>query len=207
MELTATMPQIAAQGTESRPIRVTETYWGYVIHDDRQRLSRESLGTSALRFGGLILILTAYGQWLLPGALYAGDATVAKAVLSFFLGAIGAAVYWFASGGSDTDLHVDLTRREIRVARRNARDQARLQAVLPMANIAGTFIARPRDGDGPAQLFLRLRDREAVVHVADGDEDDLLILHRRLAHDLRPLEERIDLRLARALPFRSVRAS
>ena len=185
-------------------LRVSETHWGYVIHEDWDQNGRESLTEAVLRFIGLVLVMSAYAQWLLPAALFFGDPVSTKAGLSFFLGSVGAAIYWTANRGTNIDLHVDLARRELRIAHRNARGQSRLQTIVPMTDVASAFIARPKSG-GASELYLRLRDRDDVMHVATGDENALRSLHLRLSHDLRPLEDRINRRLAMAVPFKSYR--
>ena len=199
------VPAAGTPGASACVPRISETYWGYVIHEDVDRFERETLSRAALRFMGLVLVLSAYGQWLLPGALYSGDAMIAKTVLSLALGLFGAVVYWAASRESRTDVQVDLTRRELRVSEAQSRGRTRTTAIVPMGNIASAFIVRPPGEGGKSQLYLRLKDRADPMHVATGSAYDLKVLHRRLAHDLRPLKERIDHRLARTLPFQSSR--
>lgn len=205
MELTAGSGAGALREATGGGPSVRETYWGYVLREDGPADGGESLREAGLRFAGLVLLLAGYGQWLLPAALFAGEPMVAKAGLSFLLGAVGVALYWHASRGTCRDLHVDLSRRELRVVTRNARGQERLRSVLPMAGISGVYVARPRNGAGPARLCLRLRDRDDAIPVAEGEEAAMRAVHARLARDLRPLGERVDERLAQTVPFRSCR--
>ena len=204
MELTA--PTAITNAPTTQMPRVTDTLWGYVIHEDVDRFEHGKLSVAALRFAGLILVLSAYGQWALPASLYGGDAVLAKSAVSLLLGLLGVLIYGMASRPVRIDVQVDLTRRELRLSEAADRGPARLRAVVPMAQVASAFVARTKNGSARPQLFLEMRDRADVVHVATGDEADLLILHRRLSHDLRPIEERIDRRLALAVPFRSRRS-
>ena len=204
MELTA--DTTVARALENRGPRVTETHWGYVIHEDVDRFERETLAGAAVRFAGLILVLSAYGQWLLPAALYGPDTVVTKSLVSLLLGLSGVALYWIASRSTRIDLQVDLTRRELRLTETSGHGRERLRAVVPMARVASAFVARTNDGTTQPQLFLEMRDRDDVMHVATGAESELIVLHRRLSHDLRPIEDRIDRKLAMAVPFRSNRA-
>ncbi len=204
MELTATAG--SETPPEGRVPRMTDTYWGYVIHEDVDRFERETLSGAALRFTGLVLVLSAYGQWLLPAAVYGPDALVAKSVVSLAVGLLGVFLYWLAAGSARIDLEVDLTRRELRLSETTGRGRERLRAVVPMRQVASAFIARSKDGGALPQLFLQMRDRDDVMHVATGEECDLLVLHRRLSHDLQPVEERINRRLALSVPFKTQRA-
>ncbi|MEM0945829.1 MAG: hypothetical protein AAGK37_00360 [Pseudomonadota bacterium] len=191
--------------TRARIPRVTDTHWGYVIHEQLDRFEHETLGRAAARFGGLVLVLSAYGQWLLPAVLYGPESGLARSIVSLTLGVLGVLVYWCASRSVQIDLQVDLARRELRLTETKGRGNARLRAVFPMGQVASAFIARTKDGASQPQLFLEMRDRDEVMHVATGPESDLLVLHRRLSYDLRPIEERINRRLARELPFRTQR--
>lgn len=203
MELSA--PTGMEMREPARKPRVSDTHWGYVIHQETNRYERETLGHAATRFAGLILVLSAYGQWLLPAALYGPDSVVAKSVLSLALGLLGVLVYWSASRWGGIDLQVDLARRELRLTETSGGGRARLRAVVPMDLVTSAFVARTRDGTTQPKLFLETRDRDELMLVATGEERDLLVLHRRLSYDLRPIEERINRRLARAIPFRSQR--
>lgn len=195
-----------AQETRAPLPMVVETYWGYVIREGGYGGEQESLTEAGLRFLGLVLVLSAYGQWLLPAWLFTGDAFIMKAGIAFILGVTGVVIYWYASRGLSVEIHVDVSKREVRVAHRNSRGQTRLHSVVPMRRVESAFLKRSKSEGAEASLYLRFRDRDEVMHVATGPETDLVILHRRLAADLRPMTERISQRLARTVPFRSSRA-
>ena len=186
-------------------VRVKDTYWGYTIEENVDRFDRESMVEAFLRFLGLVMVLTAYGQWLMPGTFYVGDVVIMKAGLSFMLGAMGVSLYWYASCGNAVDMQVDLARRQLRVVKRNSRGQTRLHEAYPMDHVEGAYLKQSGTEDAPCELFLRLRGRKDGLLVAKGAEDDLMAIHRRLSSDLRPVAERIDHRLAKSLPFRSQR--
>ena len=184
---------------------VEDMAWGYVIHPLGVQVSAH--WETASRFVGLILVLAAYGQWLVPAAAFGGDALVAKTVLSFLLGLAGATLYWTGSRDRVPEIHVDLTRREIRVAQQNPHARMRVLAAIPMGRVESVCLSGQSDGSGPARLFLRLRGSRRVLRLARGDEADLLGLHRRLCDDLRPVAERVNRRLAEDIPFRSCRTA
>lgn len=206
------LADLAGQKDQSTPSGMTlslkDTAWGYIVQEERDRFDRESAVEAAARFLGLILVICAYGQWLLPSAMFGADPLASKAVLSFFLGSTGAAIYWFASRGMHTEFHVDLTRRELRIHNRNSRGQTRLQKCVPMREVESAFLRRPPTRDMPAHLVLRLRAGRGQVQVATGEEEALTQLHKRLSQDLRPTREKLEDRLYRTqVPFTSRRAS
>lgn len=186
---------------------VAETYWGYVIRENPHGRNQETLIEAGLRFLGLILVLAAYGQWLVPASLFSGDPIIMKAGIAFILGVSGVVIYWYASRGLSVDIQVDVSKREVRVAHRNGRGQTRLHSIIPMRRIESAFLKRSKAEGAEASLYLRFRDRSDVLHVASGPEADLVILHRRLSADLRPVSERINQRLAKSVKFRSTRTS
>lgn len=201
-----TVPGAGVGGVQREtPLGVRETSWGYIIREDLDRFARETVVEAMGRFLGLVLVLSAYGQWLLPAALYSGNVLWAKAGVSFVLGLIGALVYWIASRGLHVEVQVDLTRRELRVVNRNSRNQTRVRRRVSMRNIESAFLRRATTRDVPAHLFLRLRGGQEL-HVATGSEKMLTAIHRRLGRDIRPASERLEDRLMRQVMFVSKRA-
>ncbi|MDU8945712.1 hypothetical protein [Ovoidimarina sediminis] len=193
-----------AQTAQTGPM-VTETYWGYTIRDPEDRFDSETLVEIMLRFLGLILVMSAYGQWLLPASIFPGDAFLTKACLAFVFGAGGVAIYYYGSRGLQTEVHIDLARRELRLSRRNCRGQSRLKHVVPMAKVESAYLKRDEGVPGKAHLFLRFAGRRQPVEVANGRETDLTVLLRRLSVDLRPMHERVDHKLAKSALFQSSR--
>ena len=184
---------------------VTETYWGYSIRGAEERFDSETLVEILLRFLGLILVVSAYGQWLLPPSLFPGDPFLTKACLAFVFGAGGVAVYYYGSRGMQTEIHVDLARREVRLSRRTCRGQSRLRQVVPMAQVESAYLKRDEAAPASARLLLRFAGRRQPVEVAHGREADLTTLLRRLSVDLRPAGERVERRAAKSSLFQSSR--
>jgi hypothetical protein len=196
---------VGGDGRGRGALSVSETYWGYEISDREDRFDRERLAEPLLRFLGLVFVIAAYGQWFLPEILFRADSTVVKATICFLFGAAGLWLYWLGDRGLATNIEIDMSRREIRVVRRNSRGRRRTEATVPMARIESAFVQRSKDPGQQAHLFLRIRAPDAVLHVATGAEDELATLLRRLGHDIRPLRELVDARLAASLSFRSRR--
>jgi hypothetical protein len=196
---------VGGDGRAQGALSVSETYWGYEIRDREDRFDRESVAEPLLRFLGLVFVIAAYGQWFLPEILFRADSTVVKATICFLFGAVGLWLYWLGDRGLATDIEVDMSRREVRVVRRNSRGRRRTEATVPMARIESAFVQRSKDRGQQAHLFLRMRAPEAVLHIATGAEDELESLLRRLSHDIRPIRDRVDARLAASLSFRSRR--
>ena len=61
---------MATKTMQAPAFRVMERHFGYVIAEACDRFSSETLIEAAMRFLGLVLGLSAYAQWLLPGWLF-----------------------------------------------------------------------------------------------------------------------------------------
>ncbi|MEL7344338.1 MAG: hypothetical protein AAFN59_05685 [Pseudomonadota bacterium] len=179
-------------------LEISETFWGYIVREPQDRFDRETVMESALRFFGLILVLLAYGQWLLPGSLFSGDVLAMKMAFSFVFAGIGVSLYLYAGRGFRQEVQIDLSRSEVRFALRNARKQSRLQTRLPMEGVESAFVKRSKDDVAHATLYFRLHGVEAPLQVVAGPPSDLERLHLRLCHDLSPREERLARGIRRA---------
>ena len=182
------------------PLVFEETYWGYTVGEATDRFETETVLEAACRFLGLILVICAYAQWLLPGSMYGPEVFGMKAALSFLFGASGVVIYWFASRGARVELEVDQARRELRVVSRNSRGQTRLQRRVAMNDVRSAFVRRPTGSARNAELVVRLRRNDGLVTIASGRESDLSELHARLRGDIRPVTERVKTRTLRPAP-------
>ncbi|MDJ1007545.1 MAG: hypothetical protein QNJ13_06925 [Paracoccaceae bacterium] len=179
-------------------LRLTETHWGYIVREASGAIGGAALAEAALRFFGLVLVLAAYGQWLLPAGLFPSDAVAAKVALSAALAWIGAGLYFFANRGFAHEIQVDTAKREFRFARRNGRGLTRVVRRLPFGVVESVFVRRGEAGW--AQFFLRVQGVAAPLHLANGAERDLNLLHSRLCRDLKSPAERVEARLKDAEP-------
>lgn len=184
---------------------VSETYWGYEIRDRMDRFDRVQLAEPALRFLGLVLVLTAYGQWFLPASLFGTEAVATKALLCFLLGMAGCWLYWLSGRGFSTQIEVDTFRREIRVVRRNGQGRRRVVSAIRMRMVESAFIQRTKGRSNQAHLFLRMKPDDELLHVANGSEQELEALLRRLSQDVRSPKERVAQALAQGVAFQSYR--
>ena len=174
-------------------LKLTETHWGYIVREADVVLGGPVMAEAALRFFGLILVVSAYAQWLVPAGLFPADTLSGRVGLSAGLAAAGAIVYFVANRGFRHEMQVDTAKREFRFARRNGRGLSRIVRRLPFESVESVFVRR-RDG-GPGEFFLRLKGVGEPVHVANGAERDLGILHTRLCRDLKSPAERVEARM------------
>ncbi|NRB01150.1 MAG: hypothetical protein HRU32_15295 [Rhodobacteraceae bacterium] len=186
--------QVGVRGDGRRStLSVSETFWGYIVYETAERFDRESVAEGVLRFLGLILILSAYGQWLIPGSILTDDVIVMKLAISVIFVVFGIALYWFANRGFRTEWQIDASRREIRMATRNGRGNSKLVSRIPMSDVESAFVKR---GQTQSHMFFRLRGVPDPMHVLSGSEADLRDFYERLRHDMRPPRDRVEARMA-----------
>lgn len=183
--------------TRLSELTIGETFWGYVIRETDKGFELRMAVEAALRFLGLIMIIAAFAQWLLPGALLDGDLLPMKLALMFGLIAFGAGFYWYGDRSYRNEVEIDTTRREMRIMGRNGRGHGKLYKRIPMAEIETTYVRRTGDADPTGHLLISLTGMDDPMHIASGDETELRVLHARLCRDLQPAKERLERRMAR----------
>lgn len=183
--------------TRLAALTISETFWGYVIRETEEGFDARALAESGMRFLGLILIVAAFAQWLLPGALLGDDVLPMKLALMFALIAFGAGIYWYGDRAYRNEVEIDTTRRELRIMGRNGRGQGKLHKRIPMAEVESAYVKRTGNSGLTAHLLFRLRGDADPMHLATGEEAELRVLHARLCRDLQPAKERMERRMAR----------
>lgn len=187
-----------------KSIQLTETHWGYILSAGKDAAGGSAMSEAAMRFVGIVFVMTAYGVWLVPEGLLAGNAVQLKAIMATVLALGGAALYFLASYALVLETQVDTAAREIRLARRVRGRKARVVRRIPFGAVQSAYVRR--DEGKPAELHLRI-GADDVVHVVSGLERELNLVHARFCRDLKSPQERIEMRLsvAQPTPTRAVR--
>ncbi|MEM9708456.1 MAG: hypothetical protein AAF871_06640 [Pseudomonadota bacterium] len=188
---------------DASSVPVTETHWGYILREAERPWGGVALAEASCRFLGLVLVIAAYAQWLIPASLFPSDPLSTKISLSIILSVGGAGVYYLANRGLRREVQVDTAERQVRFARRSVRGRPNVIRVVPFEAISGVFVNRR---EGGAELCLRLEGFDTSVRLASGVERDLNLLHARLCRDFKTAEQRMEARLgierARLVPVR-----
>ena len=91
-------------------------------------------------------------------------------------------VYAFVSRGFQRALKLNLPKREMLIAKRNAAGQIRIARTVKFSEIESAFVRRKGTG---ATLHLRLKSFPPEICILSGRQDEIEALHRRLCRDLR----------------------
>ncbi|SFR41737.1 hypothetical protein SAMN04488005_1685 [Yoonia tamlensis] len=168
--------------TDNTQFSVEDTFWGYQIRSGTSPALGVILAQSASYFFGACLMISAVSITIVP-LLFTGEGVgTMRIVASVLLGAAAFYLLWFASRGSQTEIHVDTSVGEIRQVISNRAGRPTTVGAYGFDTIGGVHII---DGHGPMSLLvLQYRDTDQQISVAEGLEAQLIALRDRLARDL-----------------------
>lgn len=184
-----------------RSIGRTETHWGYILRETRTALGGAALAEVFLRFLGVVIVLTALALWLVPAWAFAGDAATARGAVVAALMLVGASIYVGAGYGLASEVQVDTSALELRLARRNARGVVRIGRTVAFEAVESLVVQHHEGVD--ADVMLRLVGTRAPLRLLRGEGREIQNLHARLCRDLQSPAQRVEARL-RAEPVRKV---
>lgn len=163
---------------------IDKAHWGYAIRDAQPRSVLRAMVSASGRFTGTILLMVAAGLLLLPDGAHASGLVGMKLAAMVMFAVFGAALLLAGQRAQHPEIHVDITRGEVRVGRRSLKGGFELRATLKFDDIASVYLLRTKDHSQPTRLFLRLSGADLAIEVASGPEAELEALRERLAGDL-----------------------
>ncbi|MDO6589737.1 hypothetical protein DS901_08125 [Loktanella sp. D2R18] len=168
--------------TKSPQFSVEDTFWGYQIQSGRAPAMGLVVAQSFSYFFGACFMIAAVSIVGAPILFFGEGVGVMRVVASVLFAAAAFYLLWFASRGSQTEIHVDTSVGEIRQVIINRAGKPTTVGAYGFETIGGVHII---DGLDPMSLLvLQYRDTEKQVSVAEGLEAQLIPLRDRLAQDL-----------------------
>jgi hypothetical protein len=193
------MKQIKKKGDEPG-LALIDMPWGFRMRPaDMDKGGTDAVIEIALTALGTLLILTAFGQWLLPGSLYSGDMLSVKLFLTVVLAVIGGGILSVSARGFRPEVQVDAVRHEIRFLSRNARGRGRVLATVDLDRIIGVGITRSIDGPD-CHCLLYILNGAKPLRLATGSEAEVRAIKARMETFVTTPEERLSARMERATP-------
>ena len=165
--------------------------WGFRLRPaDMQEQKGETITEYALTFLGVILLLTAFGQWILPGAMYGGDMLAMKLMLTAFLGVAGGLIISISARGFRPEVQVDRVRNEIRFVSRNPRGRGQVLATVDIESIIGVGMTKAIDGPD-CHCLLYLLNGQKPLRLASGTEREIRRIREMMDDYVTPAAERL----------------
>ena len=168
---------------QSSSFVVTETYWGYKISSGRGPSIAIALGQAVSFFFGVCLLTAAIGILVLPALFFDGELGVMRIGSAVLFGATAIYLLWFASRGTQAEVHVDNSFAEVREVICNRAGRPTTVGSYSFDAISGVFLEEGAE-DEPARIIMRYHSTAHDVIVAEGHAAQLLPLRDRLARDI-----------------------
>ena len=170
--------------------------WGFRLRPaDMKEDKGETLTEWALTFLGSVLLLTAFGQWVLPGSLYGADMVAMKLMLTAVLGVAGGLIISISARGFRPEVQVDRQRREIRFVSRNPRGRGEILATVDIEQIIGVGVTKSIDGPD-CHCLIYLINGEKPLRRASGTEKEIIAIRKIMDDYVTPAQERLAAKMA-----------
>ena len=166
-------------------VSVNDTFWGYVVRPSRKAIKRAAYGEMAASFAGVLLAMSAYAQWLLPGTIVRPEVLPFKLVGTVVFAVMACLLYLIARRGLCSEIQIDKQRGVLRTARRNRHGSSSQTGSIAFHDIDSVFIKRTKAPLSRDQLLVRPGGGLPLIQVGVGRSRELEPLLSRLVGDLR----------------------
>lgn len=184
--------------TEEAVLNLIEMPWGFRIRPaDMEAKATDAIVEWGLTIFGIAFLIAAFGQWILPGSLYSGDALMVKFVLTCILGLVGGVALSVSARGFRPEVQVDRVRHEIRFVSRNPRGRGQVLASVDIDQIIGVGITRALSGK-ECHCLIYLIDGEKPLRIATGIEPEIRRIRSKMDDFVKPASERLAAKMAAA---------
>lgn len=189
---------ISKAGAGEPLLKQIEMPWGFRLRPaDMEEKASDTIIEWSLTLVGIAFLLSAFGQWLLPGSIYSGDALMLKFVLTCILGLLGGLALSVSARGFRPEVQVDRVRQEIRFVSRNPRGRGQILATVDLDQIIGVGITRSVS-NGDCHCLIYLIDGKKPLRLATGTESEIRAIRTKMDDYVTPPAERLAAKMAAA---------
>ncbi|MDD9977426.1 MAG: hypothetical protein OXQ30_06760 [Boseongicola sp.] len=172
-------------------LEIVNMAWGFRLRPaNMKEQTSDTLTEWALTFLGIVLLLSAFGQWLLPGSLYGSDMIAMKLMLTAVLGVGGGVILSISARGFRPEVQVDRLRREIRFVSRNPRGRGEILATVDIDNVIGVGMTKSIDGPD-CHCLIYLLNGQKPLRLASGSEREIRTVRSMMDDYVTPAAERL----------------
>ena len=183
--------------TEEPVLELIAMPWGFSISPaDMEVKALDAVIEWGLTILGIAFLLAAFGQWVVPGSLFTGDAIMIKFVMTCVLGLAGGVTLSMSARGFRPEVQVDRTRHEIRFVSRNPRGRGQILATVDLDQIIGVGITRSLSGKD-CHCLIYLIDGEKPLRIATGVESEIRRIRKKMDDFVKPASERLAAKMGR----------
>lgn len=171
------------QSAELTSFSVEDVFCGYIIRHGRPAAREVMLAQAVSFFLGVCFLTAAIGMVALPFLLGRGGPELIGMGAGVLFGAIAFYLLWFASRGTDCELHVDTKDAMLREVIANRAGRPTTVAQYSFDDIIEIVLDSPSE-DAVGRLLLRTQGKGELICIAKALTMQLVPLRDRLAHDL-----------------------
>lgn len=179
---------LAVTATPTR-VKVQKAY-AYTAREMDGYFRHTSQSEAIIRFIGIVLILGAFIQWLVPENADGFPSLMTKTGLAVAFSLIGIAIYTSAMRGSRHELRLDPSRRDLTLARLDRRDNVRSSKSFPLTQIKSIYVKKPEVPGAPARMQLRLINSSNEITAIRGPYQEVEMMHRTLCRHIHILQNK-----------------
>lgn len=162
---------------------VEDTFWGYQITTGRAPAIGVIIAQVLSYFIGACLLTLAIGMVTMPVVFSDNDVGVVHIAAAVLYAAVAVYLLWFASRGSQSEVHVDTSVGEIREVIGNRAGKPTTVGTCGFDAIGSVALEPTADPD-IFLLVLQYHGSDQRMSIAEGGEAQLIPLRDRLMRDL-----------------------
>lgn len=181
---------IAVNQSSVQPAKVRTPETGqtaaFSMREKAGNFRHTSRNEAVIRFVGIVIILGAFIQWMMPNANFAGSNPEAtKLGLSIAFSLIGIAIYTFATRGHQSEISLDPVRQDICITQMDRRGGVRSNRRIPLRTIKSIYVMKSQAAGAPSKMRIKLTNSPNEITAVRGKYEDIELAHRQLCRNIR----------------------
>lgn len=173
----------AARGKTSQPYKIEETHWGYIVSASGSLCRSVKVAQAISMVLGAVFLAIVISLWLWPAMTIGVDALLMRYFATVFFGGLAVLFLWYASRGARSEVHIDLSRGEVRDVIRNKTGKVTLLGCYGFDTVEEVAVDAAASGED-CDLSLHYGTSGGCLVVASGTAGALAPLHARISKDV-----------------------
>ncbi|MCW8842136.1 MAG: hypothetical protein OQK00_01840 [Rhodobacteraceae bacterium] len=184
--MNAAISDLSIGPPKKRSIKASRSKQSYRARETEGYFRTTTQSEAVLRFIGIVVVLGAFIQWLLPQ-----DNTIemmmTKVGLAVAFSIIGLAFFTATMRGNRYEIALDPTSKTLTLSRLDRRDNVRKIRRIKLSDIKSIYVLKSDAIGTPSKMRIRLKARDEEITALRGQYDDIELMHRALCRSIRLL--------------------
>ncbi|CUK04506.1 hypothetical protein PH7735_02790 [Shimia thalassica] len=166
-------------------LSATQGKAGFTVREVNGHFRHTSRNEAVVRFLGIVIILGAFIQHLVPDTLFGGNPAMTKVLLSVAFSCVGIALYSFAVRGHRSEIVFDPLRQDICISKLDRRGNLRLTKHIPLSQIKSIYVLKAETPGVPSKLRVKMMGDQPEISALRGPYEEIELMHRQLCRVIR----------------------